>query len=318
MSIVSEPLVYFNDQFVPASQASLPIYDAGFVLGATITEQTRTFHHRPYRLDDHLDRFYRALDITRIDIGRSRSELVQIANSLIENNAPLLDRRDELGLIYFATPGEYATYAPGPVRSTPTFCVHTLVLPFELWAAKLQGGAHLITPSIRHVPPQCVDPNMKCRSRMHFYLAEKEARLEDAEASALLLDLDGYIAETNAANFLMVQRETLISPTTRNTLPGISRMMVIELAAELGIVFVERDIQAFEAINAEEAFLSSTPYCLMPVTRINGRTIADGRPGPIYRRLLGAWSRLVGLDIERQITEGAARRVAARESNATS
>jgi branched-chain amino acid aminotransferase len=95
-------------------------------------------------------------------------------------------------------------------------------------------------------------------------------------------------------------------------------MTAIELAAELGIAFVERDIRAFEAINADEALLSSTPYCLMPVTRINGRTIADGRPGPIYRRLLGAWSRRVGLDIERQIIEGAARGLAARESNATS
>jgi branched-chain amino acid aminotransferase len=316
--IVSESLVYLNGEFVSASRAQLPIYDSGFVVGATVTEQTRTFRGSPYRLGDHLDRFFRALHFTSIDIGRSLSELVQIADKVIAHNTALIDPGDELGLIYFATPGEYRTYAPGPVRATPTFCVHTFVLPYELWAAKLENGAHLVTPSIRHVPPQCLDPKMKYRSRMHFYLAEKEAQLADPDASALLLDLDGNIAETNAANFLMASRGSVISPTTRNTLPGISRMTVIELAAELGIPFVERDIQVFDAVNADEAFLSSTPYCLMPVTRINGRTIADGRPGPIYRRLLDAWGRRVGLEIERQIIEGAARRLAARESHATS
>jgi branched-subunit amino acid aminotransferase/4-amino-4-deoxychorismate lyase len=243
--------------------------------------------------------------------------LAQIGEKLIEHNSAPLDPGDELGLIYFATPGEYRNYAPGPARTTPTVCVHTIVLPFELWAAKMQNGTHLVTPSIRHVPPQCVDPNIKCRSRMHFYLAEREAKLADPDASALLLDLEGHIAETNAANFLMCTGDTLYSPTTRNTLPGISRMTVIELAADLGILFIERDIQVSEALSADEAFLSSTPFCLMPVTRINGRAIADGKPGQVYRRLLSAWSRRVGLDIEKQIIDGAARRLAAKGPNAT-
>jgi branched-chain amino acid aminotransferase len=80
---------------------------------------------------------------------------------------------------------------------------------------------------------------------------------------------------------------------------------VIELAVKLGIGFVERDSQTYHAVNADEAFLTSTPYCLMPVTKINGLSIGDGKPGPIFRRLLDAWSELVGLDIERQIIEGA-------------
>jgi len=81
---------------------------------------------------------------------------------------------------------------------------------------------------------------------------------------------------------------------------------VIELAAKLGIPFVERDLQVYSVINADEAFLASTPYCLMPVTRINGVAIGDGRPGPVLRRLLEAWNELVGLDIYAQI-QGAAR-----------
>src|SRR5262249_54840635 len=163
----------------------------------------------------------------------------------------------ELGLIQFVTAGEYPTYAGmagRPARATPTVCVHTFPLPFELWARKMQQGAHLVTPSIRHVPPQCYDPKMKYRSRMHFYLADKEPQLFDPEASALLLDLDGNGTETAAANFLMVESGTIVSPTLVNTLPGISRATVIELAGKLGIPFVERDIQVFTAVNADEAF----------------------------------------------------------------
>jgi branched-chain amino acid aminotransferase len=125
---------------------------------------------------------------------------------------------------------------------------------------------------------------------------------------ALLLDLAGNVTETSAANFLIVEKGTVVSPTTVNTLAGVSRGMVIELCGRLGISFVERDIQVYSVMNAEEAFLASTPYCLMPVTGINGAPIGDDRPGPMVRRLLAAWSEAVGLDIEKQIQEGARRR----------
>jgi branched-chain amino acid aminotransferase len=302
---------------VPASQARLPYYDAGIVLGATVTEQTRTFHLRPFRLTDHLDRLFGALRYARMDIGMSQDKLAHISLDVLTQNAGLLTAGDELGLIQFITAGEYAGYSPVPARTTPTVCVHTFRLPFELWARKMQNGVSLITPSVRHVPPQCVDPKMKCRSRMHYYLAEKEAQLGDPDAAALLLDLDGNIAETNGANFLLVAGGAIQSPTTRNTLPGISRAVVMELAAKLGIAFIERDIQVFEAVNAEEAFLSSTPFCLMPATRINGVPIGDGKPGPSYRRLMNAWGELVGLNITEQIIDGAKRREAKKGPHGT-
>jgi branched-subunit amino acid aminotransferase/4-amino-4-deoxychorismate lyase len=310
---MSEPLVYLNGQMVPASQAHLAIYDAGIVLGATVTEQTRTYHKRLWRLDDHLDRLFRALRYTRMDIGLTKEQLADISRQLTEHNARLLDDFEELGLIHFVTAGEHAAYAGAvgrPARTMPTVCVHTFPLPFERWAKQMRTGAHLVTPSIRHVPPQCYDPKMKYRSRMHFYLADQEARLVDAEASALLLDLAGNITETSAANFLIVERSVLVSPTTVNTLPGISRATVIELAGKLGVSFVERDIQLYSVMNADEAFLTSTPYGLMPVTKINGVSIGDGTPGPMVRRLLAAWSKQVGLDIEKQIQEGSALRMA--------
>jgi len=297
---MTEPLVYLNGNLVPASQASLKIYDAGIVLGATVTEMTRTFRHQPYRLEDHLARLFRSLKYTRMDIGMSAAELESMSRELVATNAKLIGPSDELGLIHFVTAGEYPVYAGSAASGNPmkpTVCAHTFPLSFELWAKKMQLGAHVVTPSIRHVPPQCYDPKMKYRSRMHYFLADHEARLVDPDAAALLLDLDGNVTETSGANFLIVERGTIISPTLRNILPGISRQTVIELAAKLGIPFIERDIQIHSVMNADEAFLSSTPFCLMPVTRINGVAIADGRPGPLYRRLIAAWSEEVGVDI---------------------
>jgi branched-subunit amino acid aminotransferase/4-amino-4-deoxychorismate lyase len=308
---MTEPLVFLNGNMVAASQAHLAINDAGIVLGATVTEMTRTFHHRLWRLHDHLDRLFRSLRYTRMDIGMSRETLAKVSEELIANNAKLIDKDDELGLIHFVTAGEYPTYAGSAgraARTTPTVCVHTFPMPFELWAKKMCEGAHVVTPSIRHVPPQCYDPKMKYRSRMHYYLADQEARLVDPDAVALLLDLQGNVTETSGANFLIVEKGTIVSPTTVNTLPGISRAMVIELAAKLGIPFVERDLQVYNVINADEAFLTSTPYCVMPVTKINGVAIGDGKPGPMFRRLLKAWSEAVGVDIGRQIEEAAQRR----------
>ena len=309
-----EPLVYLSGQTLHASQAHLAIYDGGIVLGATVTEMTRTFNRQLFRLSDHVDRLFRSLKYVRFDIGLSKAEMTQISEDLVAHNAQLLADYEEIGLIHFVTPGEYRTYAGSAgagAQTTPTVCVHTFPLPFELWAKRMQQGVRVFTPSIRHVPPQCYDPKIKYRSRMHYYLADQEARAGDPEAIALLLDLDGNVTETSGANFLIVERGTIVSPTLRNTLPGVSRMTVMELAADLGIPFIERDFQVYNVMNAEEAFLTTTPYCAMPVTHINGAAIGMGTPGPIVKRLLGAWSERVGVDIVRQITDGAAKRTAA-------
>ena len=305
---MTEPLVYLNGNLIPASQASLKIYDAGVVLGATVTEMTRTFRHQPFRLEDHIARLFRSLKYTRMDIGMSPEELLAASRELLANNTKLIGADDELGLIHFVTAGEYGSYVASPdvaVRSGPTVCSHTFPLPFTLWAERVKHGAHVVTPSIRHVPPQCYDPKMKYRSRMHYYLADQEARLADPQALALLLDLDGNVTETSGANFLIVERGVIVSPTLRNTLPGISRATVIELAEKLGIGFVERDIQVYSVMNADEAFLASTPYGLCPVTKINGVAIGDGQPGSVYRQLMTAWNELVGMDIAGQFTSRA-------------
>jgi branched-chain amino acid aminotransferase len=295
-----EPLVYLRGQFLAASQASLKIYDSGVVMGATVTEMTRTFRHQPFRLEEHVARLFRSLKYTRIETGLSPAELIGISRELLAHNAKLIQPPEELGLIHFVTAGEYPVYAGSAASSgpmTPTVCVHTFPLPFSLWSQRMQEGAHVVTPSIRHVPPQCFDPKMKYRSRMHYYLADQEARLVAPDAIALLLDLDGNVTETSGANFLLVDRGVIVSPGPRNILPGISRQTVIELAKKLEMPYAERDLQVHDVMNADEALLTSTPFCVMPVTRINGAPIADGKPGVIFQKVMDAWSQDVGLDI---------------------
>lgn len=307
-----EPLVYLNDQTLPASEAHLAIYDKGVVLGATVTEMVRTYHHRLFRLEDHLQRLYRSLNYVGFDIRMSTGEFGEHLEALTEHNVSLIRAEDDLGLVVFVTAGEiekYAAHEGLKVHAGPTVCAHTFPIDFESLADKLQHGVQLVTPSIRHVPPQCYDPNMKYRSRMHYYLADQQAQLVNPDAIALLLDLDGNVTETSGANFLIVEGNTIVSPTLRNILPGISRSFIRELACELKLEFVERDFQVFHAVNADEALLSSTPYGIMPVSTINGHTIGSGARGPVTQKLIDAWSERVGLDIEEQIMEGSRRLV---------
>lgn len=299
-----EPLVFLNGQFVPASRAAIAIWDAGLVLGATVTDLTRTFRHQPFRLEDHVERLFDSARSARITPPLSLDESIRAARELIAHNAALLAASDDLALCQFLTPGEIGVYAGRPGRagdSMPTFCMHTFPLPFANWRHYFTDGVHVVTPSVRQIPPQCWDPKMKCRSRMHWWLADNEARQSDPLAVALCLDLDGNLAETSSANFLIVRGNSVISPSPRHILRGISLRTIEELCSELGLAFEMRDLQVIDVLGADESLLASTSFCLAPVTRINHAATGTGRPGPVFDRLIAAWSRRVGVNIVEQI-----------------
>jgi branched-subunit amino acid aminotransferase/4-amino-4-deoxychorismate lyase len=312
-----EPLAYLNGRISPVSQTLLPISDMGVVMGASITEMARTFRHECFRLGEHIERLFRSLKHVGFDVDLTRESLADLVLELLEHNGRLIPANHDLGVSMFITAGTSAIYAGLEGMAThkkPTVCVHTFPLPFELWAEKYTAGQHVVTPSIRHLPPECLDPKIKARSRMHWYLADEQARLVDTKAIALLLDRQDNITETSTANFFIVRSGKILTPFGRNTLQGISQAVVAELAEQLQVRFEHQDLQTYDVINADEAFTSSTPYCILPVTRINQRRIGDGRSGPVYVELLKLWNRLAGLDVAEQMQVGAAERKAEFEA----
>jgi branched-chain amino acid aminotransferase len=306
---MSGPLAYLNGHLLPADQAVIPVTDAGFVLGATVSEQLRTFGGRLFRLDDHLFRLRRSLDIVGVELPVTWDELARIADHLASCNHALLDRADDLGLAMLVTPGTYAAFAAARANSTgPTLCLHTYPLPFQRWATDYVGGVSLATTDVRQVPGDCWPAELKCRSRMHYYLADKQAAARQPAARPLLLDSAGCVTETATSNVLIVRQGQIVSPPRERILPGISLAMVHDLATDLGIGFEERDLRTEDLAAADEVLLTSTPSCLLGVTRFNGQSIGNGLPGEVHRRLLATWSDRVGIDIVGQAARFAGRR----------
>lgn len=305
---MSEPQAYLNGRFLPASQAMISPVDAGFVLGATVTEQLRTFGGRLFRLDDHLARLERSLELVGIEPGLTRAQFAEIGRELVTHNHRFLEGGDDLGLSIFVTPGIYASYANPEDPVEPLVCLHTYALPFRLWASKYEKGQALVTSDVRQVPPECWPSELKCRSRMHYYLADREAAAKDPGARAVLLDSNGHVTETSTANVLLYKAaEGLVSVPHHKVLHGISMATLMEMASEQGLSVSQRNLTPNDLASADEVLLSSTPFCLLPATRLNGRPIASGRPGPVFQRLLAGWSERMGLDIAGQAKRFATR-----------
>src|SRR5579872_830804 len=233
-----EPLAYLNGRISPVSQTSLPISDMGVVMGAAITEMARTFRRDCFRLREHVDRLFRSLKHVGFEMDLTREALADLVLELIEHNARLIPAHHDLGVSMFITAGPaliYSGFEGMQTRRKPTVCVHTFPLPFELWAEKYTAGQHVVIPSTRHLPPECLDPKIKSRSRMHWYLADEQARLVDPKAIALLLDRQDNIAETSTANIFIVRSGRILTPHGRNTLQGISQQVVKEAAEQLDV-----------------------------------------------------------------------------------
>lgn len=294
---MNEPIAFLNGQWIPASAAAISVNDAGFVQGTTITEQVRTFAGRLFRLPQHLARLAHSLEIIGVELGITLDDLAAVGQQLAAHNHALLPPGDDLGLSIVVTPGPYPTFAPA-ADARPTVCLHTYRLPFEFWAKKYREGQRLVTTAVEQVSERCWPPALKCRSRMHYYLADRQAAAIDPQARALLLDAQGLVAEASTANVVIYRKaDGLISPPLPKILRGISLSVVAELAGILGIPFIERDLTVDDVASADEVLLTSTSVCILPATQLNGRPIASGRPGEMFSTLMSAWSRMVGYDI---------------------
>jgi branched-subunit amino acid aminotransferase/4-amino-4-deoxychorismate lyase len=266
------------------------------VQGAAVAEKLRTFGGRIFRLGDHLDRLERSLQVIGVDPGLSRNQWIDTAEEIVKRNHPLLAPGDDLNLSIFVTPGITTLES-----NSPTVCLQTNPLPFHLWVEKYRVGQFLATTPIEQIPPSCWPPELKCRSRMHYFLADQLAARQFPSARAVLLDRDGFVTETSTTNILIFRKsEGLISPPSTKILHGISLAATFEIAGRLGIPCCEEELTEADLASADEIILTSTSSCLLPATQFNGHSVGNGRPGEIFHRLLAAWNDVVGLDIAGQ------------------
>ena len=153
------------------------------------------------------------------------------------------------------------------------------------------------------MPARYIDPKAKNRSRIYYKLAELEAARVEAGANALLTDERGFVTEGTGNNFFMVRDGEILTPKPHDILRGVSRGYCMELARAAGVAVHETDIEPYDVRQASEAWYTSTSIAMVPVTRFDGASVGSGTPGPVYRRLLSAWSTSVGVDIPAQARE---------------
>jgi branched-chain amino acid aminotransferase len=289
---MTDSWAYLNGEWIPRSELSIDVDDVGFLLGTTVTEKLRTFRGKVFRLEQHLDRMRRSLEIVGLDGAKITQQLAAAIPEFVAKHRGRIPPESDWSITVFATPG---------VHGRETVCVHGGPLDFSRWAAQYERGLAVVVSEIRQVPDNCWPSALKCRSRMHYYLADREAAARQPEARAILLDQDGNVAEATSANVLVYrQHEGLSSPPDDHILVGISLGVVHELAGKLGVPFMRRRLTVEELQKADEVMLASTSVCLLPVVACDGRPVGDGVPGPMFQRLLAAWSEIVGVDIAGQ------------------
>jgi len=304
---MKERVVYFNGDFVPENEAKISIYDSALMFGDMVFEMTRSFNKKQFKLREHLERLYASAKFIELDIPISIIEMEKAVYKTIEMNEPMFDDNDEHRIMIDITRGTLGIYRdiigvkPG---------VNIIIADFPLkWTVSSMGhlfdkGINAVITSQRAIPARYLDPKIKNRSRLHYLMANIEAsKIKGEDNWALLLDDEGYIAEGTGDNFFIVKDNVVITPFGRNALRGISRDYIFEICKELNIKHTEKNIDKYDVLTADEAFMTGTPFCLLPVTRLNNQPIGEGIIGNYYRFLLTKWGNNVGLDIKKQIQE---------------
>ena len=298
----NERIAYHNGEIKPESRVLVSFRDRGFKFGEAVFDTARTIRHKPFKLEEHVDRLFQSMRYLQIDAGLSRSEMVSISNEVLERNLHLIAPDEDYWLFQRVSPGVADPFL-GEEAAEPTVIVECTPLPLEARAPLYRDGVRVQVPATRRTPPDAVSPRAKTQNYINLQLADREVRAQDPHAWAVLLDHDGNIAEGLGSNIFFVRDGELSTPRARFVLPGISRETVIDLAGEEGIAVHETDLDLFDAFTCDECFLTSTSLCMVPVSSVNGRPIGDGAvPGPVTARLMEAYKRLLDFDFVAQYT----------------
>ncbi|MEC7921243.1 MAG: aminotransferase class IV [Chloroflexota bacterium] len=296
-----ERVTYFNGNYVPENEAKVHFRDRSFKYGDGVFDMTRTFGHKIFKIEEHVERLYKSLNYMDIKIDISKNEMVDISKAVLEKNLHLLGPNEDYWVGQRISRGvDRVGGEQWDLDGGPTVIVECAPLPLKPRASLYETGIKVWTPSTRRTPFQSMSPRAKTHNYINLILGDNEVKRIDKDAWAILLDLNGNITEGMGSNIFTVVGETVYTPKSQHVLGGISRETVIEQAGKIGINVIEKDIEVYEAINSDEVFLTSTSLCICPVTFFNGKKVGNETYGPITKRLIESYKDLVSYDFVNQ------------------
>lgn len=273
-------LAYLNGEIMPEAEAKVSITDRGWLYGDGIFETLRTYGSRVFKLDEHLARLRHSAALVGIDVPLTGPELASVIEELLEREAPVKDLAIRVSVSRGA--GGTGLWPREPIE--PTLVVYLRDLP-EYPDTVFSRGWKMITAQTRRNSPQSIDPQIKSANFLNNILAKREAVAAGVD-EALMLNLDGHVAESTVSNVFIISSETLITPpASAGILPGITRELIMDLADRSEFT-VKEELFTLEAVyDADEMFLTLTSAGLIPIVALDDRQIGTGEPGPVVRRL---------------------------------
>lgn len=270
--------VWVGDGLVPRDEATVSVFDSSVQGGDAVWEGLRVYDGRIFQLDAHLDRLFASARAMAFAEVPSRDEVTEAVFETLKANG----MRDGVHIRLTLTRGRKVTSGMDPRlnRYGPTLIV------LAEWKEPVydRRGIRLVTSAIRRNNPQSIDSKIHHNNLVNNILAKIQANHAGVD-DALMLDLAGFVSETNATNVFLVRGGELLTPHADSCLPGITRGMILALAREDGIPALERNVSIAEVYAADEAFTTGTMGELAPVLEVDGRTIGTGEPGPVTARL---------------------------------
>jgi branched-chain amino acid aminotransferase len=278
--------IYIDGKFYSEANAKISVFDHGLLYGDGIFEGIRFYNGRVFRLEEHLDRLW----------DSARSICLEIPTSMREMTEALLEtiRQNELRDGYIRL---LVTRGIGNLGLNPAQCKRPTVIiiasTIALYSPEIyQKGLTVVTCATRRTNPGALNPAVKSLNYLNNVMARIEANLAGAD-EALMLNDAGNVAECTADNIFVVKRGQIFTPPiAAGALRGITRLVVFEIAAELGIKVTETDITRHDVFIADECFLTGTAAEIIPVIKADGRLIGNGKPGPIGTRMVARFRQL--------------------------
>jgi branched-chain amino acid aminotransferase len=284
--------IWINGALVPREQATVSVFDSGFVLGDGVWEGLRVAGGHPLFLDAHLDRLFEGAKAIAMDIGLDRAGLTRAIYETLAANGMV----DGVHLRLMVTRGVKRTPYQDP---RATIGKATVVIIAEHKTPKpetLDAGLTLFTVHVRRGFPDVQDPKLNSHSKLNCITACIQATHAGAD-EALMLDPHGFVATCNSTHFFIVRKGEVWTSSGDYCLGGITRANVLRACREDGIPAFEKNFSLTEVYSAEEAFCTGTFAGVVPVRMIDGRVIGDGKAGPIIARLQGLYRGLVERDV---------------------